>query len=294
MDNMTAKVSCFARAYHYQKNGLWIFRDEYAHRILTQEEMQEISDSMTAGIHFFLPDYEGTKEDALQPIVEHQLAPSVLGRSAFCESALQQEVRLGCTQYVLFASGYDTYAVRNQNPDLQVFELDLPEMLQDKKNRILAGGLQEDCSAEYVACDLSGGEWQEQLQNAGFDASRKSFGSLLGISYYLTKEAWGRLLRGIADLFTGGSAICFDYPLKEGGAESARNEALASAANEQMKSKYSYEEMEQLLGEYGFLIYEHLDAGEMTERFFARYNRHNPEHIMQTPKGVGYLMAVKK
>ena len=30
MDNMTAKVSCFARAYHFKNNEEWIFRDDKA------------------------------------------------------------------------------------------------------------------------------------------------------------------------------------------------------------------------------------------------------------------------
>lgn len=30
MDNMTAKVSCFARAYHYKNNSIHIFSDNIA------------------------------------------------------------------------------------------------------------------------------------------------------------------------------------------------------------------------------------------------------------------------
>lgn len=30
MDNMTAKVSCFARAYHYKNNSIHIFTDDIA------------------------------------------------------------------------------------------------------------------------------------------------------------------------------------------------------------------------------------------------------------------------
>ena len=81
-------------------------------------------------------------------IVDNQLSPYVLGRSAYCEKMLQNEQKLGCRQYILFASGYDTYSVRNKNQDLRVFELDLPEMLEDKETRILNAGLNSD--AVYI------------------------------------------------------------------------------------------------------------------------------------------------
>ena len=54
-----------------------------------------------------------------------------------------------------------------------------------------------------------------------------------------------------------------------------------------MKARYSYGEMEALLSRAGFLIYEHLDAGEATEAFFGGSG-------MAAPAGVGYCLAVKK
>ena len=54
-----------------------------------------------------------------------------------------------------------------------------------------------------------------------------------------------------------------------------------------MKAKYSYEEMEALLSNVGFLIYEHMDAGEATNAFLK-------ESGMTAPAGVGYCLAVRK
>lgn len=84
-----------------------------------------------------------------------------------------------------------------------------------------------------------------------------------------------------------GSSICFDYPVSESGAESQRNRELAAAAGEMMKAKYSYEEMEALLSNAGFLIYEHMDADEATDAFLK-------ESGMTAPAGVGYCLAVRK
>ena len=129
--------------------------------------------------------------------------------------------------------------------------------------------------------------------NRGFDCGKSSFGSLLGISYYLSKEEWRRLIGTISSFTCEGSSMCFDYPLAEGGAESQRNRELADATGEPMKAKYSYDGMESFLSEEGFLIYEHMNAAEVTEAFFREYNQKNAEHMMTAPEGVGYCLAVK-
>ena len=294
MDNMTALVSAFARAYHYINNDIWVFADPFAEIILTDEEYSAISQNMSQGISFFAPEFRGTPEEALRYIVDHQLAPSVLARSAFCEYAIENAVRIGCGQVVLYACGYDTFSLRNQHKELKIYELDRPEMIGDKQNRIRQIGLGLSCPVEYIGCDLSLPSWKEALTHRGFDSGKPSFGSLLGISYYLSEEEWGHLIGTISSFACEGSAICFDYPLAEDGAESQRNRALAAAAGEPMKAKYSYGEMEALLSEAGFLIYEHMNAAEATEAFFREYNQKNAEHRMTAPDGVGYCLAVKK
>ena len=61
-----------------------------------------------------------------------------------------------------------------------------------------------------------------------------------------------------------------------------------------MKAKYSWDELEKLLSEAGFLVYEHLNADEATEAFFQDYNGSNMDHCMTAPEGVGYCLAVKQ
>lgn len=124
MDHMTAKVSCFARAYHYRNNTVHVFADTAAEALLG-EDYDRVAMSMAQGVGFFLPGFSGTLEEGLRMIVDRQLAPSVLGRSAYCENALEKEKRLGCSQYVLFASGYDTFAIRNRDDSLAMYELDI-------------------------------------------------------------------------------------------------------------------------------------------------------------------------
>ena len=62
MDNMTAKVSCFARAYHYNNNQVHIFKDSFA-ELLLGDEYEQITQNMINGIRFFLPGFAGTKTE---------------------------------------------------------------------------------------------------------------------------------------------------------------------------------------------------------------------------------------
>ena len=288
MENLTAKISCFARAYHYKTNERPIFGDSAAAALLARD-YDAIAAHIAQGIQFFAPGFTGSADEALKIAVDGQLSPSVLGRSAIAEQCLTNEVRLGCRQYVLFAAGYDTFALRAPVQGLRVYELDQPGLIEDKKRRIERSGIEEKAAVEYVPCDLTDAGWTTLLRGAGFRPGDKSFESLLGLSYYLDSKAFRVLLRSISDLWSDGSAICFDYQTTDGSGETRRNEQLAGAAGESMKAKYTAAGVEKMLADCGFLIYEQLDDEEMTKRYFAPCRGE-----MRAPKGVNYVMAVKK
>lgn len=85
-----------------------------------------------------------------------------------------------------------------------------------------------------------------------------------------------------------------DYPQVEDGEESRKNRKLAKAAKEGMKAKYKKQEIEEILNKHDFLVYEHLDDKEMTNQYFTQYNEKNTNCEIKAPKGVGYLLAVKR
>ena len=53
---------------------------------------------------------------------------------------------------------------------------------------------------------------------------KRTFGSLLGISYYLTKEDFQKLVYRIAEIMSEDSTICMDYPCEDEGTESEKIE----------------------------------------------------------------------
>ena len=291
--NMTALVSCFSRGYHYKNNKLKIFSDSIAEKILSENEYNSISNNMAKGIKFFNPSFEGNSEEALRWIVDNQLSPSVLGRSVFCEKSLLNAIKLGCKQYLIFASGYDTFAYRNNINDLKVFEIDQSQMIDDKIMRLDNSRL-DYSKVNFIKCDFTNENWINNITKSNYDMMHISFSSLLGISYYLTKEDFSNMIKNIANIICGGSSIIFDYPTYDESKENIVNEKLAGGAKENMKSKYSYKEIEELLANTGLLIYEHLNNEEMTNEYFDNYNALNPNNKIIAPRGVCYCLAVKR
>ena len=288
MNNMTALVSCFARACHRRANAVPVFDDTAAEALLG-EDFRQIAQNMQKGAAFFLPGFTGTPEEALCRIVDGQLAPSVLARSAFCEETLAYEIAQGCRQYVILAAGYDTFAIRNTEDRLAVFELDLPEILEDKRMRIERASLSS--GAKSIPCDLSESTWTDKLVSGGFRPAEKAFFSLLGISYYLSEADFRSLLRSVGRLAAAGSVLCLDYPTDEESRSASVNRALAQGAGEAMKARYSPNAMEALLFGSGLRIRENLSAEGMTRRYFSAHNAAVPNRPIAAPDGVRYILA---
>ncbi|MBU3076075.1 class I SAM-dependent methyltransferase [Clostridium estertheticum] len=295
--SMTALISAFSRAYHSLQNTDKVFDDYLAKDILTENEYEQISSNMSKGINFFNPSFDGTQKEALQWVVDNQLSPTPLGRSAFAEKALENAVRSGAKQYVIFAAGYDTFAYRQ--PDwastIQIFELDHPATGSDKQKRIQ----EKPANLHYVSADFTENNWEINLISClEFDQSKISFCSLLGISYYLTKKTFAETLNTISCIVPKGSVIIFDYPDEDSyttkaGERTKKQVALAGGANEKMLASYSYSELKNLLADSNFLIYEHLTPNEITEQYFKKYNKLNPDHPITAFDNVNYCLAVK-
>jgi len=61
---------------------------------------------------------------------------------------------------------------------------------------------------------------------------------------------------------------------------------MAADAGEPMLAAYGYQSMERLLDDCGFLIYEHLDPEQITEKYFRSYNQINPDHQITAVENV--------
>lgn len=278
---LTALLSAFSRAYHFENSLNPVFCDTLAKRLFTAEEYAQIEKFI---------EHSGRE---VKRYVNGQLAPIPLARARFCEDSLATAALTGRVQYVILASGLDTFALRNENPRITVYEIDRGFLLADKRKRIERAGVKVSPDVRYIAADLSTVDLEKALTEKGFDPKEKAFFSCLGLFYYLTKAEIANLLKQISQFAAEGSTLLFDFADDHFfAADIPRVKELINMAKESgspMKSCFGYEELERVLEEYNFYIYEFLSDKEMQNRYFS-----NGEEGLTAFEHVHYALAVFK
>ena len=248
--SLTSLVSAFGRAYHSKYDTPKIFDDFIADNLISEEEFSAISANMINGIQFFNKDigqrFKDNPEEILKWITQVQLSPTPLARSAYCEKVLLHEVKLGAKQYVILGAGLDTFAFRypELKNSLKIFEIDHPSTQEFKKKKLEDAKLTIPNNLHFVSMDFTTEFSHQDLADEGFD-TKKTFFSLLGVSYYLTKEENKAMINQLFAKVPTGSSIVFDYAdekLFEEKGMSNRVEnmvKMASASGEPMKSGFT-------------------------------------------------------
>ena len=298
--SITSLVSAFGRAYHSEFDSPKIFDDYVAKEFISQKERSDIETNMVQGIHFFNTDiakqFQDNPKEILKWITQVQLSPTPLARAAYCERVLLHEITLGTKQYVILGAGLDTFSFRHRELEnkIEVFEVDHPSTQRFKKERIKEAELEVPNHLHFVSMDFTKGFSYEQLRNEGFE-NKKTFFSLLGVSYYLTKEELSSLIECLFEMVPEGSSIVFDYPDENLFAEKGLSNRvenmvkMAAVGGEPMKSCFSYAEMEALLEKAGLLIYEHLSPKDINTFYFEGRNDY-----LKAFETVHYVHAMKK
>ncbi|PDY83090.1 class I SAM-dependent methyltransferase [Bacillus cereus] len=298
--SVTSLVSAFGRAYHSEFDSPKIFDDYVAKDLISQKERNNIEMNMVQGIHFFNKDiaekFQDDSKEILKWITQVQLSPTPLARAAYCERVLLHEITLGAKQYVILGAGLDTFSFRHKELEnkIEIFEVDHPTTQGFKKERIKEAKLEVPNNLHFVSMDFTKGFSYEQLRNEGFE-NKKTFFSLLGVTYYLTKEELSSLIECLFEMVPEGSSIVFDYPdenlfMEKGLSNRVENMVkMAAVGGEPMKSCYSYAEMEALLEKADLLIYEHLSPEDINKLYFE-----GRSDYLEAFETVQYIHAVKK
>lgn len=296
--SMTALMSAFGRAFHAENEAHPVFSDRLAKALMTEKEYTAVGEYLLGGARFFDPESDPAGEEPqklLRKLVNTQIAPSPLCRAAYTERALKTAVLTGTEQYVILGAGPDTFAFRE--PEFtakhRVFEVDHPLTQADKKERIARAGWTVPENLTFVPVDFTADDLTACLLSAGFDPTAKSFFSWLGVTYYLSAEAIGKTLAGLASLCADGSSLVFDYPDEnffEAPERRVQNTIMmAKAGGEPMQSAFSYAELEALLEQHGFLIYDLLTPDDIQRDIIDRAGAE-----MKAFEHVGYCLAVRK
>ena len=164
----------------------------------------------------------------------------------------------------------DTFAFRNDNPDIKVFELDHPDTGRYKRRRIRELEWIIPDNLTFVPIDFSKDDMSERLLVSGYDPEIPTFFAILGVSYYLTLSVFEETIRKISSLCKAESKVVFDYPDETTlrGQSTERVHMLASITEklgEKMLHGYSFREISETLERYSYEIEDH-ETPQMIER----------------------------
>ncbi len=266
-ESITAKLCAFVRAWHSNKSRDKIYDDHLAYDFMGRDEYSELYDMIGSG---FGTGLRFSAEDTEQ-IINEYIAPIPLSRIHFSESRLAEfAAKYGKVQYVICGAGSDTFSFRNDNENIEIFEIDHPDTQRYKLSRIRELEWNIPGNVHFVPVDFEKERMCDKLLAAGFDPEKKTFFSILGVSYYLTLDVFSQTLMQMAELSSLGSRVVFDYPMKTGDfpARVARLEEITRSLGEVMRGGFDYNEVSRALYSLGFQIETYLPPDKVQQEYF--------------------------
>jgi methyltransferase (TIGR00027 family) len=133
-------------------------------------------------------------------------------RTRFIDEALERAIAGGATQVLILGAGFDSHAYRCQEllAPATVFEVDRPATQVLKKQRVNAALGGPPPNLTYVAIDFQHEDLRDALTRHGYDAAKRTFFILEGVTMYVAEEALRATLRFVAS-HPPGSGIVFDF-----------------------------------------------------------------------------------
>jgi methyltransferase (TIGR00027 family) len=243
----TAMMAACARGWHLLLHGpRAVLADWFAWPLVGSE-----AEAMTASLRPAFGD------------VVVELATWVAARSRMAEDWLAAS---GAEQYLVLGAGLDSFAWR-QVEGLRVFEVDHPATQAWKRSRVEALGIAVPAELAWVPVDFEQESVAAGLDRARLD-SRPTFTSWLGVTAYLSLEAIGATLSGLAP---GSLAVSYATPPEmwkgEVPAASKTFDAMAVGAGEPIVSRLNPDGFAELLAQSGFSVVEDLGAEDVEGRY---------------------------
>jgi methyltransferase (TIGR00027 family) len=260
--SQTAQLAAAHRAYHLMKHHPSILEDSAAIRLL-EPPLSVILRVAPLRWLFWNPLLA-----KVRPI-----STFIVVRSRYTEDWLDREVSDGCNQYVVLGAGLDSWALRHEEVDVRVFELDQSSSQEWKQARIQANQGYLPSNLILVPIDFERENITTVLAGHNFDGDSRTFVSWLGSIYYLTRGAIEVTFASLANICAPGSRIVFDYfqpkatmppedlqlfeVLDEGGAR----------RGEPMESLLDSADIAGILESSGFHVLEDISASEIRSRY---------------------------
>lgn len=266
-ESITAKLCSFVRAWHSNYIRDKVFDDYLAYDMIGKEAYDDMQ--LWIKNKFML-----TSKEDFEYFLNEMFAPIPLSRIQFTEERLHKFAKDEKVQYVICGAGADTFSFRNDNPNIEIFEIDHPDTRRYKLERIkqLEWNIPEN--VHFVSVNFENERMDENLKEAGFDVSKKTFFCILGVTYYLSLPVFTETLKQIANIASRDSVLVFDYPKKTGDFPERVHqlEKITSELGEVMQGGFDYNDVSRALYSLGFQIDTYMTPSKIQKTYFDNRN----------------------
>lgn len=268
--SMTAKLCLFARAIHAQEDHP-VFNDTKAEELLEKKDYDWFSKRTQP-----VGEYD---ERLICRQVDCYFSPILTSRSAFAEEHVMNfGKRNGRIQYVILGAGMDTFAFRNQYPQIEIFELDHPYTQNYKIKRIHELGWKIPEHVNYIPVDFTKDDIADILKDTTFDQKVPTVFSILGLTYYLSSDTFSAMLETISSLAKKEDEVIFDYPDPSGFQSSSdvrmkRLSKVTESLGETMQKGFTTDEIITILKNNHLHVKEHMAPADIEGRWFQNDER---------------------
>jgi methyltransferase (TIGR00027 family) len=151
-------------------------------------------------------------EEAMRDIEIAGFVRAMAERTRFIDEALERAIGAGATQVLIPGAGFDSHAYRSREllASARVFEVDRPAMLDFKRSRVSAALGAPPANLTYVPIDVQKEDMPAVLARHGYDASRRTFVIMEGLTMYVPEAALRALFRFVAS-HARGTSVVFDF-----------------------------------------------------------------------------------
>lgn len=201
-------------------------------------------------------------------------------RARFVEDAVEQAIAAGIRQYVILGAGLDSFAYRRRElaTRVRVFEVDQPDSQHWKQRRLDELEVEIPPSLVFVSVDFERETLADGLRRAGFDDTRPTILSWIGVTMYLGLDAVEQTLRSIAS-FAPATRVVLTYDVPASALSGMQREVrdaisrVVAQLGEPFVSAFEPIEIESLLLRLGFLDIAHYSPADVV----AQYLDHEDE-----------------
>lgn len=198
----------------------------------------------------------------------------VVARARVAEEELDRAIARGVRQFVILGAGLDTFAYRNPQTAVRVFEVDHPATQAWKRDALRAAAIDIPPSLMFAPVDFEQQTLADGLSAAGFDANSPAMFSWLGVTMYLTREGFDATLQFLASR-PAGTSVVFDYASDRASLPMLERLALSmlekrvERAGEPFRTYFQPAELARRLTDAGFASVADFGADELNARYFG-------------------------